>query len=49
MRPLIALTFILMSLLGIALTACAEPDGDYYENEKHSGYPGPGTRTPNSY
>jgi hypothetical protein len=46
MKPLIALAFLLMSLLGIAATACSEATGNYYENEKHGGYPGPGTRSP---
>ena len=50
MKPLIALAFIVMSLLlGTVLTACEEADGDYYENNKHNGYPGPGTMTPGSY
>jgi hypothetical protein len=50
MKPLIALAFIVMSLLlGVALTACSEPDADYYENDNHRGYPGPGTTVPNSY
>ncbi len=53
MRNLFALTFFVMSLLlGIALTACADNDGvsnDYYENDIHHGYPGPGAMTPGSY
>jgi hypothetical protein len=50
MKPLMALALLLMSLLlSTVLTACEEADGDYYENDKHSGYPGPGTKTPNSY
>ena len=48
MKPLIALVFVVMSLMcSVALTACQEADGDYYENEKHNGYPGPGTKDPN--
>jgi hypothetical protein len=36
-----------MSLLGFAVTACEQvSSNDYYENEKHGGYPGPGVRTP---
>jgi hypothetical protein len=48
MKPLIALTFIVMSLLlGVAVTACSDDVGaDYYENETHRGYPGPGTTSP---
>jgi hypothetical protein len=48
MKPLIALAFVLMSLLGIALAACEEPDADVYDNEIHNGYPGPGTKTPDN-
>jgi hypothetical protein len=48
MKPVLALAFVLMSLLGIALTACDEPDGDVYENEIHNGYPGPGAKTPDN-
>ena len=50
MKALIALAFVLMWLtLGVALTACSDDDvgGDYYENDTHGGYPGPGTRTQN--
>ena len=49
MKALVALAFIFASLmLGIALSACSNDDvgGDYYDNETHGGYPGPGTRTP---
>jgi hypothetical protein len=50
MKPLIALAFVLTWLtLGVVLTACSD-DGvgqDYYENDTHGGYPGPGTRTQN--
>jgi hypothetical protein len=47
MRPLIALALIATWLmLGVAMTACTdEVGGDYYENNTHGGYPGPGTRT----
>jgi hypothetical protein len=47
MRPLIALAFIVMSLLGFAITACEPMSNDVYENDTHGGYPGPGTRTQN--
>jgi hypothetical protein len=49
MKTLITLAFILATLtLGFALSACSNDGvgGDYYENETHGGYPGPGTRTP---
>jgi hypothetical protein len=49
MKALITLAFILATLtLGVALSACSDEgvSGDYYENETHGGYPGPGTRTP---
>jgi hypothetical protein len=47
MKPLIAVALVLMSLFGIAATACSDDVGqDYYENEIHNGYPGPGTKTP---
>jgi hypothetical protein len=46
MKSLTALAFLLMSLLAIAATACSEPSGNYYENDKHTGYPGPGTMAP---
>lgn len=49
MKTLIVLAlFVGWLVLGTALTACSN-DGvgnDYYENEKHGGYPGPGTRSP---
>ena len=49
MRALTALAVIVMSLmLGVALTACSN-DGtgeDYYENDTHHGYPGPGIQSP---
>jgi hypothetical protein len=49
MKPMLALAFILISLLfGVAATACSdEVGGNYYENDTHGGYPGPGTRTQN--
>jgi hypothetical protein len=49
MKPLLALALIAMSLLlGLTQTACSNnTGGDYYENEIHGGYPGPGTRSPN--
>jgi hypothetical protein len=48
MKPLIALAIVLMWLtLGFVMTACSDDvGGDYYENEIHGGYPGPGTRSP---
>ena len=48
MKPLIAMTLIAVSLmLGVALTACSDDTGtDYYENDVHRGYPGPGATTP---
>ncbi|MBV8778002.1 MAG: hypothetical protein JO032_04935 [Alphaproteobacteria bacterium] len=48
MRAMLALALIAVSLLlGVAVTACSnEVGGDVYENEKHGGYPGPGTRSP---
>jgi hypothetical protein len=46
MKSLTALAFLLMSLLAIAVTACSEPSGTYYENDNHRGYPGPGTIAP---
>jgi hypothetical protein len=47
MKALIALAFVLMWLtLGAALSACSNDVGsDYYENDTHGGYPGPGVRT----
>jgi hypothetical protein len=47
MRWLIALAFVVMSLLSIAATACSDAAGNYYENDTHGGYPGPGIRTQN--
>ena len=47
MRWLIALAFVVMSLLSIAATACSDAAGNYYENDTHGGYPGPGPRTQN--
>jgi hypothetical protein len=50
MKPLIALAFVVMWLmLGVAVTACSNDGvgGDYYENDTHGGYPGPGVRTQN--
>jgi hypothetical protein len=53
MRNLFALAFVVVTLLlGFALTACSNNDGvssDYYENNIHNGYPGPGTKSPNQY
>ena len=53
MRHLFALAFFAaMLLLGFSLTACSDDDGvsnDYYENNIHHGYPGPGTQTPGSF
>ena len=50
MRALTALAVIVMSLmLGVALTACSSDDSigqDYYENDTHHGYPGPGIQSP---
>jgi hypothetical protein len=50
MKALVMLALVLMWLtLGVAMTACSS-DGvgeDYYENESHHGYPGPGTTTLN--
>jgi hypothetical protein len=48
MKPLLALAlFVAWLLVGVAMTACSDQvGGDYYENETHGGYPGPGTRTP---
>jgi hypothetical protein len=49
MKALMAVAFILAALAtSVALSACSE-DGvgaNYYENEAHGGYPGPGTRSP---
>jgi hypothetical protein len=48
MKALVAFAFIVASLmLGTALSACSDEVGqNYYENEVHGGYPGPGTRSP---
>ncbi|HWB51708.1 MAG TPA: hypothetical protein VG651_21550 [Stellaceae bacterium] len=48
MKALVAIAFIAASLmLGFALSACSDEMGaNYYENETHGGYPGPGTRSP---
>ena len=49
MKALIALSLILAALtLGSVLTACSSDDvgGDYYENDLHHGYPGPGITDP---
>jgi hypothetical protein len=49
MKALVAVAFILASLtLGVALSACSDDvsSSNYYENDIHGGYPGPGTRTP---
>jgi hypothetical protein len=50
MKSLIGLALVVVWLLfGVVLTACTdEVGGDYYENDIHHGYPGPGTETPNS-
>lgn len=48
-KPLVALALVLMWLtFGVVMTACSsdEVGGDYYENDVHSGYPGPGTKSP---
>jgi hypothetical protein len=47
MRWMIALAFVLMSLIGIAATACQDAANDVYDNDIHGGYPGPGTRAQN--
>ena len=47
MRWMIALAFVLMSLVSIAATACSEAASDVYDNDIHGGYPGPGTRSTN--
>lgn len=49
MKPMLVLAFFVTSLLlGVAVTACSnDVGGDYYENDTHGGYPGPGTRTQN--
>jgi hypothetical protein len=47
MRGMMALAFVLMSLMGIAATACSGAPADVYDNDTHGGYPGPGTRTQN--
>src|SRR5215469_13920803 len=48
MKALVAFTFIVATLmLGLALSACSDEVGqNYYDNDVHGGYPGPGTRTP---
>jgi hypothetical protein len=47
MKPLIALALFLACLtLGVGLSACSDDSGNYYENDTHGGYPGPGIRTP---
>ena len=48
MKALMAFAFILASLmLSVALSACSDEVGvNYYENDVHGGYPGPGTRSP---
>jgi hypothetical protein len=48
MKALVAFAFILATLmLGVALSACSDEVGqNYYENDIHGGYPGPGTRSP---
>ena len=47
MRWMIALAFVLMSLVSIGATACSEAAVDTYDNDTHGGYPGPGTRSQN--
>jgi hypothetical protein len=53
MRHLLALAFFSIALLlGFSLTACSDDEAvsnDYYDNDIHHGYPGPGTQTPGSY
>ena len=49
MKALIALAVIVLSLsMGVVLTACSDDSvgGDYYENDIHHGYPGPGVTDP---
>ena len=47
MKPLIALALFLACLtLGVGLSACSDDGANYYENDTHGGYPGPGIRTP---
>ncbi|HTZ36416.1 MAG TPA: hypothetical protein VMB84_10360 [Stellaceae bacterium] len=49
MRPLLALAFVVsLLILGVAASACSDDDvgSDYYDNEIHNGYPGPGVKTP---
>jgi hypothetical protein len=48
MKAWFALAVIVISLtMGVVLTACSDDTGeDYYENETHRGYPGPGTTSP---
>ena len=47
MRWMIALAFLLMSLVSVGATACSEAAVDTYDNDTHGGYPGPGTRSQN--
>jgi hypothetical protein len=48
MKALTALALVLLWLtLGAAMTACSDDNAvgsDYYENDVHGGYPGPGVR-----
>jgi hypothetical protein len=49
MRAWFALAVIVTSLMmGMALTACSDDSvgNDYFENDTHRGYPGPGVTTP---
>jgi len=49
MKPLALLALVLMWLtLGVVMTACSDDSvgDDYYENDRHGGYPGPAVNTP---
>jgi hypothetical protein len=51
MKALTALALVLLWLtLSVAVTACSDESvgGDYYDNDIHGGYPGPGVRDPRS-
>jgi hypothetical protein len=47
MKKSVCLALILIALVSLAATACTDSEaaGDYYDNDTHGGYPGPGTRT----
>jgi hypothetical protein len=47
MSKLACVALVLWALLSFAATACSEASGDYYENDIHNGYPGPGTKSQN--